>query len=183
MEIFDEYNVCGHQMEKNKKEKFYLGGKGSAPLGAHDLEHQNREGSWHAEETRKNIKKTIDRVSPGSSIDKRRDSRFQLINLIIALNKLNLFGAKSKTLHKASLVNISVNGMQLLTEERLKPGDKYSINVFAPSLNHSMDIKGKVIWREIYNNGSGSCYYRVGFEFIKVSEEVEHNLLRLDYTS
>ena len=55
MEVVDECRASGHQMDKNEIEKFYLGGKGSAPLGAYAIERQHHEGRWHAEDTKKNM--------------------------------------------------------------------------------------------------------------------------------
>ncbi len=183
MGFFDGREVYGSELKKDKGEKLFIGEKDSAVLSVYDKVCSANEGSFNTEDTAKNIKKVFNQVSPKSSIGRRRDSRFQLINLRIALNKLSLFGLKSKIPHKASLVNLSANGIQVLTEERLKPGDKYSMNIFVPSLTSSMDIKAKVIWRKIFKKDVANSYYRVGFEFMKMDEEAENNLKKLDSTS
>ncbi len=96
------------------------------------------------------------------------------------LNKLNFFGSKSKVGHKASLVNISINGLQVLSPEPLKEGATYNINLFAPSLSGTTNIKAKAMWCKIFKKDYTGSYYRVGFKFIKMDKGAENNLKKLE---
>ncbi len=181
MEAFEECKVFGNELGKNKVGKFYFGcEKGSAELRIYDEVNPHCESSMNTEDTAKDIEKAINPISQKPPIGQRKDNRFQVANSRISLNKSSFFSSKSKTPHKASLVNLSISGMQILTTEILKPGNKYNITLFAPSLAGSRDIKAKVIWSRIFRKEFTGTYYRVGFKFININKELEDDLKKLE---
>ena len=147
------------------------------------MKKKQREVSLNTEDTAKDIEKAINPISHKPPIGARNYNRFQVAKTIIALNKSSFFSLKSKVPHKVSLVNLSVNGLQILTTEIIKPGNKYNITLFAPSLADSININAKVIWSKIFRKEFTSTYYRVGFKFINTNKEIEDNLKKLESIS
>ena len=134
MEPFEECKMCGYELETNKLEKFYFGcEKDSAALRIYNEVCPQCEVSLNTEDSTNDIEKAINPISNKPPIGQRNDNRFQVVNLRVALNKSSFFSSKSK--HKASLVNLSINGLQILTTETLKPGNKYNVYLFVPSLD------------------------------------------------
>jgi c-di-GMP-binding flagellar brake protein YcgR len=144
------------------------------------MKKKQREGSLNTEDTAKDIEIAINPIPHKTPIGQRNDNRFQVTNSKIALNKSSFFSSKSKVPHKTSLVNLSINGLQILTTEILKPGSKYNITLFAPSLAGSMNIKAKAIWSKIFRKEFTVTYYRVGFKFINTNKEIEDDLKKLE---
>ncbi len=181
MEPFEGCKVCGNELEKNNVEKIFLGcEKDSAVLRIYNEVCTHCESSLNTEDTAKDIEKAINPILHKPPIGQRNDNRFQVVNLRIALNKSSFFSSKSKVPHKASLVNLSINGLQILTTKTLKIGNKYNVDLFAPSLAGPMNIKAKVIWSKIFRREFTDTYYRVGFKFIKTDKEIEDNLKKLE---
>ena len=181
MEAFEECKVCGHELGKNKVGKFYFGcEKDSAVLRIYNEVCPNCEGSLNTEDTDRDIDKAINPISHKPALNRRNDNRFQVANSRIALNKSSFFSSKSKMPNKASLVNLSIHGMQILTTEILDIGNNYNITLFAPSLADPMNIKAKVMWSQIFRNEVTDSDYRVGFKFIKTNKEIEDNLKKLE---
>ncbi|MCP4763167.1 MAG: hypothetical protein GY870_15445, partial [archaeon] len=118
MEPFEECKVFGNELEKNKVGKFYFGfEKDSAVLRIYDEVYPHCEDSLNTEDTAKDIEKAINPISHKPSIEQRKDNRFQVANSRIVLNRSSFFSSKSNMPHKASLVNLSISGMQILTTE------------------------------------------------------------------
>jgi hypothetical protein len=181
METFEECKVFGNDLEKNQVGKFYFGSeKDSAVLRIYNERDPIGEGSLNTEDTAKDIDKAINPISHKPTIGQRNDNRFQVANSRIALNKSSFFSSKSKVPHKASLVNLCIGGLQIQTTEIFKPGCKYNITLFAPSLSDSMNIKAAVIWNRIFRKEFAGTYYRVGFQFINTNKEIEDNLKELE---
>jgi hypothetical protein len=181
MEAFEECKVCGHELGKNKVGKFYFGcEKDPAVLRIYNEACPHCEGSLDTEDTAKDIEKAINLISQKPALGRRNDNRFQVANSRIALNKSSFFSSKSKVPHKASLVNLCIGGLQIQTTEIFKPGYKYNITLFAPSLAGSMNIKAKVIWSKIFRKEFTGTYYRVGFKFINTNKEIEDDLKKLE---
>ncbi len=184
MESFEECKMCGNELGKNKAGKFHLGcEKDSAVFRISNEICPHCEGRLDTEDTSKDIEKVINPILHKPPIGQRNYNRFQVANSIIALNKSRFFSLKGKALHKASLVNLSINGLQILTLRTLKPGDKYNVNLFAPILADSMNIKAKVIWSKIFRKEFTDAYYRVGFNFIKTNKEIADYLKKLESIS
>ena len=144
------------------------------------MKKKQREGSLNTEDTAKDIEIAINPISHKPPIGQRNNNRFQVADSRIALNKSSFFSSKSKVPHKASLVNLSIGGLQILTTEILKPGNKYNITLSAPSIAGSMNIKTKVIWSKIFRKEFTVTYYRVGFKFIEANKEIEDDLKKLE---
>jgi hypothetical protein len=181
METFEECKMIGIELENNQLGKFYFGtGNDSAELRIYNEGDPHGEGRSNTEDTVKDIEKAINPISHKPPIEQRNDNRFQVANSRIVLNRSNFFSSKSNMPHKASLVNLSISGMQILTTEKLEPGSKFNITLFAPSLAGSMNIKAKVIWSKIFRKEFTDTYYRVGFKFLKTNKEIEDNLKKLE---
>ena len=181
METFEECKMIGIELENNQLGKFYFGtGNDSAELRIYNEGNSHGEGRSNTEDTAKNIEKAINPISHKPPIGQRKYNRFQVDNSRIVLNRSSFFSSKSKVPHKASLVNLSISGMQILTTEILKPGNKYNITLFAPSLADPMNIKAKVIWSQLFRKEFTDIYYRVGFKFINTNTEIEDDLKKLE---
>ncbi len=115
-----------------------------------------------------------------SGIGKRADNRFLVPNSRITLYKRNFLGLQKKMDYKISIVNLSKKGLQVLTTESLIPGDLYNITLSLPQFPSSMTIKAKVIWSNLFKKELDGNYYRVGFKFIKLSQDIETNLEQVD---
>jgi len=99
---------------------------------------------------------------------------------IIFITKSNLLGKVRKTLHKASLVNLSIKGVQIITAAHLNPGEKYNINLLAPALACSMDIKATVVWCKQSGKKGADTAYRIGFKFGDMKKEMQDKLNDLE---
>lgn len=90
-----------------------------------------------------------------------------------------MWGLRAKSLGKVVLVDLSVEGLQVLTTASLDVGAKYSIkittNVFPP-----MDIACQVIWKKLHQDKNFEKYYRTGIRFTKLGDEHRINLKRLE---
>jgi len=110
---------------------------------------------------------------------RRKNKRFQLRSCRIQINKSSFLGLGAKSLGKVVLINLSVEGLQVLTTTQLKAGEKYKIkiitNVFPP-----MDIASKVIWSKLHKGKNFEKYYRSGFNFIKPEDDYKKNLKKLE---
>jgi hypothetical protein len=181
METFEESKTIGIDLGNNQLGNFYFGtGNDSAELRIYNEGDTHGEGRSNTEDTAKNIEKAINPISHKPPIGQRKYNRFQVDNSRIVLNRSSFFSLKSNMPHKASLVNLSISGMQILTTEKLKPGSKYNITLFAPSIAGSMNIYAKVIWSKIFRKEFAGTYYRVGFQFINTNKEIEDNLKELE---
>jgi hypothetical protein len=181
MELFEESSVSGDTLEETKIEKFYFGcGEDSVVLRISSEEAPNKEGSLNAGNSAKVPETTSAPLSSTLSLGKRSHSRFEVANSIIVLSKSRLLGKKQQLSRNTSLVNLSIKGLQIITAAQLDPGEKYNINLFAPGLSCSMDIKAKVVWCKQSEKKAAEPYYRIGFKFMDMKEEVENTLNELE---
>lgn len=104
--------------------------------------------------------------------EKRRFIRFE-----IAL-KVNYTIQKEPRIEKTGTTkDASAGGMQLLTNERLTPGNKLSLDIFLPEALNPVHLNGIVLWvREIDAGKTPS--YAAGIEFGKVEEDNKNTFLR-----
>ncbi|MFP4039548.1 MAG: PilZ domain-containing protein [Desulfosudaceae bacterium] len=115
-------------------------------------------------------------------VDMRQTRRFQLKNTRITLRKTGMLKFFQNAKNQASLVNLSKNGLQLLITETLKSNENYQINLYAPGFMNPLIMKARVIWCKPYKEFFDRTYYRVGFRFVKLDNEVAHHLRRLEAT-
>ncbi len=122
-------------------------------------------------------------TAPKTPIGQRTSIRFPITKAQINLSQRRLWGLLKDRAQTASLVNLSINGLQALITEPLNPGDTYNTHLFIPGFSNSMNMKTKVIWCKFFRKELNKTYYRVGFKFIKLSRKIENNLKKLESVS
>ena len=113
-------------------------------------------------------------------IGKRTDCRFLVPNARIQLHKRMFLGFKKKIDYKVSVVNLSINGFQALSTEALCPNDEFDIILKVPKFSGTMPVRAKVIWCKLYKIKYNEPYYRIGFKFSKLTDEVKNQLKQLE---
>lgn len=106
--------------------------------------------------------------------EKRRFIRFD-----IALRVNYIVQAKKETrLMKTGVTkNISAEGMQLLTEEKLEVGNKLEIKILVPEALNPVHLKGRVLWtKEAPSEKEHS--YNSGIEFAEIEEDNKNTFLK-----
>ncbi len=109
----------------------------------------------------------------------RKSNRFQLTNASIKLRKAGMLRFFLNN-NNASLVNLSISGIQLMISETLKSDDNYQINLYLPASINPLIMKAKVVWCRPYKKFFDRTYYRAGFQFVKLNQEVAGELKRLE---
>lgn len=114
-------------------------------------------------------------------VGQRTSNRFQIpscqVNLARAGIIVKLLGKKE---YKASLVNLSKSGIQIVTQEALRPDEEYSISLFVPGKLDARNIKAKVVWTCFYKKVINNDYYRTGFMFTKITPDAKSGLKQLE---
>lgn len=116
-------------------------------------------------------------------IGQRSNNRFRVPSCQVDLSKVGgiivkLFGKKE---YKASLVNLSTTGLQIVTPDILNPDEEYNITLFVPGTLPTQEIKAKVVWSKFFRKElNQNRYYRVGFQFIDMPKDVEAKLKKLE---
>ena len=110
----------------------------------------------------------------------RRSSRYQLVDASIKLRKSGMLNFLLNTDNQASLVNISTTGLQLMITETLKANDQYQINLYVPGIVNPFIMKAQVMWCRPYKKFFDKTYYRAGFKFIKLNEEIVSGLKKIE---
>ncbi|MEW6076795.1 MAG: PilZ domain-containing protein [Thermodesulfobacteriota bacterium] len=110
----------------------------------------------------------------------RRSNRFQVTNASIKLRKSGMLQYLLNSNNHASLVNLSISGIQLMITQALKAEDNYQINLYTPAFINPVIMKAKVVWCRPYKKFFDKTYYRAGFQFVKISQEVTCELKRLE---
>ncbi len=128
--------------------------------------------------------KTSEAKTPAAGsqpVGMRRERRFPLRNASIKLRKTGMLKyLMLNTNNQASLVNLSQSGLQLMISETLKKEDNYQINLYIQGFIDPLIIKAKVVWCRPYKKFYDKTYYRAGFQFFKLSDEVVANLKKLE---
>ncbi|MFO7558789.1 MAG: PilZ domain-containing protein [Desulfobacterales bacterium] len=112
-------------------------------------------------------------------VGKRKANRFSLHSTPLTLCRRKLLGLRKQE-YKTALVNISEKGLQALSKVSLEMGELYDIDFFVPGANVTLNMRAKVVWTNFYRENTGRAYYRVGFKFVKLSEEVKQQLKKLN---
>jgi c-di-GMP-binding flagellar brake protein YcgR len=73
--------------------------------------------------------------------------------------------------------DISAQGMQLLTSEKIKPGDKLDLKIFLPEALNPVHIKGAAVWSK-EPEAAKSHSYSSGIDFEKIEEDNKNTFLR-----
>jgi len=104
--------------------------------------------------------------------EKRRFIRFD-----IALKVSYIIQKDPKTEKIGTTRDISAQGMQLLTGDKLEVGDKVGLNIFVPEALNPAHMKGIVVWsRE--SGPAKSHSYSSGIDFEKIEEDNKNTFLK-----
>ena len=104
--------------------------------------------------------------------EKRRFIRFA-----IALKAAYIVQRDPKTEKLGTTKDVSAQGMQLLTSDKLELGDKVDLKIFVPEALNPAHMKGIVVWsRELDSPKSHS--YNAGIDFGKIEEDNKNTFLK-----
>ncbi|MCX5687244.1 MAG: PilZ domain-containing protein [Candidatus Omnitrophica bacterium] len=104
--------------------------------------------------------------------EKRRFIRFD-----IALKVAYIVQKELKAEKLGTTKNVGAQGVQLLTSDKLSPGDKVDLKIFVPEALNPAHMKGIVMWsRDPESTKSHS--YSAGIDFGKVEEDNKNTFLK-----
>ena len=104
--------------------------------------------------------------------EKRRFIRFN-----IALKVTYIVQKEQKIERIGTTRDVSAQGMQLLTSDKLGIGDKIDFKIFVPDALNPSHMKGTIVWsRELEHPKSHS--YSAGIDFVKIEEDNKNTFLR-----
>ena len=115
-----------------------------------------------------------------SSIGKRINNRFQVLNCNVRLKSKGILGLFGHQIHGTSLIDQSTTGMQVISFEMLMARKQYDITIYTPAFNQPISAKGRLIWQKPYDGKDQKQYYRIGFEFAYFKEKAIEKLEALD---
>ncbi|MDY6824190.1 MAG: PilZ domain-containing protein [Thermodesulfobacteriota bacterium] len=124
-----------------------------------------------------------DSDAPGKKktpVGKRQYIRFQLMNSRVQIRKTGLMKFLINSENRASLVNLSRAGLQVLITEALAADEKYQVNLYVPGSMDPLIIKATVVWCQAHKTTVDKTYYRAGFMFTKLSDSASRRLRRLE---
>ena len=73
--------------------------------------------------------------------------------------------------------DVSAQGMQLLTSDKLELGDKIDLKIFVPDALNPAHIKGVIVWSREFG-AAGNHPYIAGIDFEKIEEDNKNTFLR-----
>ena len=106
--------------------------------------------------------------------DRRKHRRFAIQDCAVQHRKAGLLARfQSFSEEQSPLVNLSLGGIQFLTNAALRVDDTIHIRAHLPKGEEPLDLKGAIVWQ-----GAGNDEYesRVGVLFSKASEETWRRL-------
>ena len=74
--------------------------------------------------------------------------------------------------------DISAQGMQLMTNDKLELGDKVELKLFVPDALNPAHIKGIVVWSKDLAGGAEKYPYSSGIDFEKIEEDNKNTFLK-----
>ena len=104
--------------------------------------------------------------------EKRRFIRFEMAS------KVDYIVGKEPKVEKMGITkNVSAEGIQLLTEEKLDTGKKISFKMFTPEALNPAHLNGRILWSKEISKGEKLSYCS-GIEFGKVEEDNKNTFLK-----
>ncbi len=104
--------------------------------------------------------------------EKRRFIRFALSS------KIDYIVQKEPKVEKMGMTkNVSAEGMQLLTEEKLDTGKKIDFKIFTPDALNPVHLNGRILWSKEISKGEKLSYCS-GIEFGKIEEDNKTTFLK-----
>lgn len=104
--------------------------------------------------------------------EKRRFIRFD-----IALKVSYIIQKDPKAEKIGTTRDVSAQGMQLLTGDKLEVGDKVDLKIFVPEALNPAHMKGIVVWSRESDNAK-SHSYGSGIDFEKIEEDNKNTFLK-----
>lgn len=104
--------------------------------------------------------------------EKRRFIRFD-----IALKVAYILQKEPKIEKLGTTKDVSAGGIQLLTNDKMDPGDKIDLKVFVPEALNPVHLKGIVVWSEDFESHKGLSYSS-GIDFVKIEEDNKNTFLK-----
>ncbi|MBU1913307.1 MAG: PilZ domain-containing protein [Candidatus Omnitrophica bacterium] len=104
--------------------------------------------------------------------EKRRFIRFD-----IALKVSYIIRKDPKVEKIGTTKDVSAQGMQLLTGDKLEAGDKVDLKIFVPEALNPAHMKGIVVW-SIESGPAKSHSYSSGIDFEKIEEDNKNTFLK-----
>ena len=96
---------------------------------------------------------------------KRVKKRFRILDCNVRLESKGILGRFGNQMHCASTINLSPNGIQVISSDMLKTKKQYDIVIYTRVFRQPISTKGRVIWQKPYDGKDAKRYYRAGFEF------------------
>lgn len=103
--------------------------------------------------------------------EKRRFIRFE-----IALKVAYIVQEEPKIEKFGTTRDISAQGMQLVTSDKIKPGDRLDIKIFLPESLNPAHIRGVAVWSK-EPDAARSDSYSSGIDFEKIEEDNKNTFL------
>lgn len=104
--------------------------------------------------------------------EKRRFIRFD-----IALKISYIVQKEPRIERLGTTKDVSASGTQLLTTERLEPGDKLDLKVAIPGALNPVHLNGIVVWSKEIEPEKG-LPYSAGIDFKKIEEDNKNTFLK-----
>lgn len=104
--------------------------------------------------------------------EKRKFIRFD-----VALKVAYIIRREPKIEKSGTTRDISAQGMQLLTNDKIKPGDKLDLKIFLPEALNPAHVRGIVVWSIESGDAKGHSY-SAGVDFEKIEEDNKNTFLR-----
>ncbi|MDY6906331.1 MAG: PilZ domain-containing protein [Thermodesulfobacteriota bacterium] len=122
----------------------------------------------------------VEQQFPAEPQGNRQSVRFQVVNSRVKIRRSGIFQLLTNTQNRASLVNLSRKGLQVLLTESLRTEENYSVNLYVPGNMDPLIMKAKVVWCNVHKTMVDKTFYRAGFMFTKLSQDVDQHLQRLE---
>ncbi len=103
--------------------------------------------------------------------EKRSFIRFE-----IALKVAYIVQEEPKIEKFGSTMDISAQGMQLLTSDKIKLGDKLDLKIFLPKSLNPAHIRGIAVWSKEPDSAKSDSY-SAGIDFEKIEEDNKNTFL------
>jgi c-di-GMP-binding flagellar brake protein YcgR len=102
----------------------------------------------------------------------------QFIRFDIALKAAYIVQKKPKIEKFSSTKDISAQGMQLLTGEKLESGDRIDLKLFIPEALNPIHLKGVIAWSKDLPVGTAGYTHSAGISFEKIEEDNKNTFLK-----
>ncbi len=100
-----------------------------------------------------------------SIVEKRVESRFKILDCNVRLEPKGILGRFGNQMHCASAINLSPNGIQVISSDMIKAQKQYDIVIYTRVFRQPISTKGCVVWQKPHDGKDAKRYYRTGFEF------------------